>query len=137
MNQTNDDFLPAGSYSLLADFRYELRRFQHFSELAAKAEGLSPQQHQALLSIHGAEDGMLSIGGLAERLLIKPHSASGLVDRLVAQGLVRRAEGKDRRRVNLLLTATAKKKLMRLSRAHLAELARIRPLLARLIETTG
>lgn len=41
-------------YALLAEFRYALRRFIAFSEDAAHAIGLAPQQHQALLAIKGA-----------------------------------------------------------------------------------
>ena len=38
-------------YQALAAFRAELRRFLRFSEDAARAAGLSPQQHQLLLAI--------------------------------------------------------------------------------------
>lgn len=38
-------------YETLAAFRYSLRQFLHFSEDAAQSIGLTPQQHQALLSI--------------------------------------------------------------------------------------
>ncbi len=38
-------------YETLAAFRYELRRFLHFSEQVAKSVGLTPQQHQALLAL--------------------------------------------------------------------------------------
>ena len=41
-------------YRMLAAFRLALRRFVHFSETAAEAAGLSPQQHQALLAIRAA-----------------------------------------------------------------------------------
>jgi len=40
-------------YETLARFRYELRRFQAFSEAAANKSGLTAQQHQALLAIRG------------------------------------------------------------------------------------
>ena len=40
-------------YEILAAFRYSLRQFLHFSEAAAQSVGLTPQQHQALLSIKG------------------------------------------------------------------------------------
>ena len=50
-------------YELLAALRRSLRRFQRFSQDAARAAGLTPQQHQALLAIKGSpgRDG-LSIG---------------------------------------------------------------------------
>jgi hypothetical protein len=36
-------------YEMLAAFRYALRRFMRFSERAAQAAGITPQQHQVLL----------------------------------------------------------------------------------------
>lgn len=127
-------------YRALAAFRHALRSFLHFSEAAAETLGLTPQQHQALLSIRGAPGGgRLTIGALAEQLLIRPHSAVGLVSRLAAEKLVRREEGSaDRRMVHVVLTAKAETLLERLSRAHRDELRRIGPslrtLLARLDE---
>ena len=40
-------------YRALARFRHALRIFLHFSEEAARAEGLTPSQHQLLLAIRG------------------------------------------------------------------------------------
>ena len=40
----------------LAEFRFELRRFLHFSECAALEAGLQPQQHQLLLQVAGAPE---------------------------------------------------------------------------------
>ena len=37
-------------YETIAEFRYAIRRFLHFSETAAKKVGMTPQQHQALLA---------------------------------------------------------------------------------------
>ena len=126
--------LRPGIYAVLAEFRYELRCFHHFSEAAASREGLSPRQHQALLSIRGSPESMQTVGELVARLLIRPHSASGLANRLVGQGLLERIPGADRRVVRLRLTPSAEQILERLSAAHLAELKRIRPLLKTLIE---
>src|SRR5260221_8535245 len=93
-------------YETLASFRYLMRQFLHFSENAAEDIGLTPQQHQALLAIAGyPERDYVTIGELAERLQIRHNSAVGLVDRLVAQGLVMRSPGTDRRVVHLRLTS--------------------------------
>ena len=129
------DDLDAKDYRTLADFRFELRRFLHFSEGAAKGAGLSPQQHQALLAIRaGAVEGML-VGELAERLMLKPHSMSELVDRLEVRGLVsRRQEADDKRRVHIVLTDHAREILATLSTDHRAELRRLKPLLQRLLD---
>lgn len=123
-----------GDYAALADFRYELRRFQSFSEQAARNAGIAPRQHQALLSIRGAPGGMQTVGDLAKRLLIRPHSASGLASRLEEQGLLERVEAPDRRLATLRLTGKAEDLLAQLARAHLAELRRMRPLLNDLID---
>ena len=56
-------------YRALAEFRHHIRRFLRFSEDAARAAGLEPQQHQLLLAIRGLPQGTEpSIGELAERL---------------------------------------------------------------------
>src|SRR5262245_53018683 len=116
-------------YEMLAELRYSLRQFLSFSEQAAVAAGVTPQQHQALLAIKGYPGGgSISIGELAERLQIRHHSAVGLVDRLVDEGCVRRAPGRDdRRRVQLALTARGEAILEKLSAAHREQLRRIGP----------
>jgi len=123
-------------YRALALFRYTLRKFLEFSQEAAKGVGLTPQQHQALLSIKGYPDReTVTIGELAERMLLKHHSTVELVDRLVELGLVKRTvDPADRRRVLLNLTAKSRKLLTSLSAAHLEELRRFQPVFANLLE---
>src|SRR3546814_5115611 len=58
----------------------------------ANEVGLSAQQHQALLAIRGAEDAKATVGYIAERLILKPHSASELVHRLEKLSLIRSEE---------------------------------------------
>ena len=129
---TDDD------YRTLAAIRSALRRFAHFSEDAAKSAGLTPQQHQALLAIRAACGAGLAIGELAEFLLIQPHSASELADRLGACGLVaRRPDERDRRMTKLHLTPAAEAMLLSLSVAHRDELRRLRPLLSGLLASLG
>jgi DNA-binding MarR family transcriptional regulator len=126
-------------YETLAAFRYALRQFLHFSEEAAEAVGLTPQQHQALLAIRGfPKRDQVTVGELAERLQIRHHSAVGLVNRLVAQKLVTRelARG-DRRQVYVSLTAHGLSILEQLSAAHRAELRRIRPQISQLLAQLG
>ncbi len=122
-------------YELLAALRHALRRFLHFSEGAAVAAGLTPQQHQALLAIKGfGGASRVSIGDLAARLHLRHHSAVGLVDRLVRRQLVRRIPSKtDRRRVEIGLTARGEALIQKLSAAHLAELREHGPELHRLL----
>jgi DNA-binding MarR family transcriptional regulator len=111
-------------YRSLAEFRYQIRRFLHFSEGAARAAGINPAQHQVLLVLKGIPPGTTpTIGNLAERLLLRHHSTVGLVDRLARRDLVRRApSGSDRRRVLIEITAKGERLLERLSVIHRAEL---------------
>lgn len=140
---TNDDKNEMGNrgimqadYTALAEFRYVLRCFLEFSENAAKEVGLTPRQHQALLAIKGYGRGKpISVGDLAERLRIRHHSAVELANRLSDGGLVVRSQDEeDQRRVLLSLTARAEEHLAELSAAHLDELARIEPMLRRVLE---
>lgn len=130
--------LSKAEYQLLAAFRYALRRFLHFSEDAARAAGVEPQQHQALLAIKGfPERERVTIGELADRLQIKHHSAVELASRLVANGLAaREPAASDRRQVFLALTPQGEAVLEQLTAAHRQELRRMGPelraLLARL-----
>jgi DNA-binding MarR family transcriptional regulator len=114
-------------YESLAEFRYALRQFLRFSEEAAVAAGLSPQQHQALLAIKGFPGrDSVTIGELAEKVQIKHHSAGGLVDRLEAEGYVaRETSAEDARRVFVVLTPEGERVLAGLSAAHQQELRRI------------
>lgn len=135
MPRTHAATIGEKDYEALAGFRYALRRFLRFSEDAARAAGLEPQQHQALLAIRGfGGSGAVSVGDLAERLQVRHHSAVGLVDRLVSLGLVRREPAaEDRRRVLLKLTAAGRRTLGRVAGAHRAELRRIGPRLESLL----
>jgi DNA-binding MarR family transcriptional regulator len=112
-------------YAALAQFRYELRKFLAFSESAAREEGLTSQQHQALLAIKGfSQDRPVSVGELAGYLLIQNHSAVELVDRMGRLGLLQRApDPEDGRRILIRLSAEGERRLKRLSRAHLEELS--------------
>lgn len=117
-------------YAALAEFRFALRRFQVFSEAKAAEAGLTPQQHQALLAIRAADPDDATVGYVAQRLIVKPHSASELVDRLEAQGLVRREPTpSDRRRALLRLTPQAIETLSDLSAVHREEIRGLQPLL--------
>ena len=129
------DELTDNDYAALADFRFSLRQFQAFSEREAAQCGLTPQQHQALLAIRAAPRGRATVGYVAERLILKPHSATGLIDRLEALGLVRRRlSEQDRRQALLELTEQAHGILTTLSAAHRQEIGRLRPLLMELLE---
>ena len=125
-------------YAALADFRAALRMFLVFSERQAGELGLSAQQHQALLAIRGAKAGTATIGYVADRLILKPHSASELVNRLEALDLIaRRTAANDRRVTLIVLTSRAEALLASLSATHREEIRRLKPLLNELLDRFG
>lgn len=133
MTPTDED------YARLLEFRTAIRRFLHWSEQEAERVGLTPAQHQLLLCIRGfgAPEGP-TIGDVAELLVLKHHSAVELVDRAERAGLVRRVrDANDQRVVRLKLSATAKRKLNRLSVAHKEEITRLGPAIRHFAETPG
>jgi DNA-binding MarR family transcriptional regulator len=120
----------------LAEFRYELRRFIHYSETAARAAGLEPQQHQLLLQLAGAPVGTAAtIAFTAERLGLKHNSAVELVDRCEREALlVRTADADDKRCTNLRITRKGSQVLASLTRDHARELNVQAPLLLRTLK---
>jgi DNA-binding MarR family transcriptional regulator len=123
-------------YETLAEFRYALRCFLHFSERVAASAGLTLQQHQALLFIIGYPGRQqVTIGELAERLQVRHHSAVGLVNRLEEQGLVERIHASgDRRQVFIQLTDKGVGMLEGLASTHHQELRQVGPELCRMLE---
>jgi DNA-binding MarR family transcriptional regulator len=119
---TDDD------YQHLLSFRTDLRRFLHWSEEQARAEGLTPAQHQLLLAVRGSpQERGPTVGDVADALLLRHHSVTELVDRAVTAGLVRRERDPDDQRVvHLRITRRGADKLARLSRQHLDELQQLR-----------
>lgn len=134
--KTRSDALTDADYQALSEFRFTLRRFLHFSSEAAEVAGLTPRQHQALLSIRGYPGGpRATVGELAGRLLIRHHSAVGLIDRLTGLGLVKRESGtKDRRETFVTLTPRAEAILERLAVSHRTELRKIAPVFTALVK---
>lgn len=119
----------------MAAFRYQLRRFLAFSSNEAKLAGLAPQQYQALLAIKGhAGSEQITVGELAEQLLIRRHTATELVNRMASANLVERVQGAgDNRRVEILMTPKADDILASLATTHLQELRVNGPMIAELV----
>lgn len=115
-------------YEALAAFRWAIRRFLQFSEEAARAAGLTPQQHQLLLALKGYPGrDWATITELSERLGVHQPSVTNLVRRMETSGLVeRRADQKDRRSVSVRATERGEEVLVHLSRQHLSELKKLR-----------
>ena len=117
------DLTPA-EYRALAEFRFQIRRFLHFSEEQARASGLEPRQHQLLLAIKGLpESAKATVGELSTRLQLRHHSTVELIDRLAARRLVKRIPSRtDQREVRIVLTPSGESILKSLTLAHREEL---------------
>jgi DNA-binding MarR family transcriptional regulator len=114
-------------YQRLLEFRTRLRRFLRWSEAQARSQGLTAAQHQLLLAIKGHPGPTApSIGDVAGYLLLRHHSAVGLVDRAERAGLVRRNVDSERRTtIRLTLTDEGARRLAALSELHLREVPRL------------
>jgi len=111
----------------LAAFRYQLRRFLRFSEQAARACGLTPQQYQLLLGVAGYTGrGWATISELAEFLQARHNAVVGLVERAESRRLVRKERaGRDHRFVRVYTTPHGQKILEELTRLHRKELGHV------------
>ena len=136
MSTLHDDDLPERDYQRLAAFRHALRLFLRFSEQAARADGLTPNQHQLLLAVRGwPHPSPPTISELAEQLQLKVHSTGELTRRAATAGLVvLETDPDDHRRQRVVLTDTGHAKLRSLSVLHRDELRRFRLHLADLLD---
>src|SRR3954452_18462351 len=121
--------LPDSDYRLAFEFRKQLRQFLQWSESKALSVGVTPAEHQLLRAIRGHDDARgPTIGDVASALLLRHHSAVGLVDRAVDAGLVRRSyDDPEQRVVRLQLTALGRRRIRQLSDLHVEELRRLAP----------
>jgi DNA-binding MarR family transcriptional regulator len=120
-------------FQRLAEFRFQLRRFLHFSNIAAEQAGLRPQQYQLLQCVSGMPNELEpTIAHVAARMLLKHNSAVELVDRTIEQGLLRRtADPSDQRCILLQVTPEGERVLASLATHHLEELEQAGPELIR------
>ncbi len=134
--------LSQADFEHLLQLRTGLRRFLRWSEQQAQAAGLTSAQHQLLLAVRGhPEPAGPTIGELADYLVLRHHSAVGLVDRAAAAGLVKRSsDPQNGSVVRVRLTDTGNETLDSLAEAHLTELAQLAPTMRalwRAIESSG
>jgi len=116
-------------YARLLRFRKALRAFLRWSDERARELGVTPAQHQLLLSVRGHVDGTPTIGDIAEDLMLRHHSTVELVNRAEAAGLVsRRPDPNDRRVMRVGVTRRGDQLLRQLSSIHLSEIRRLAPL---------
>jgi DNA-binding MarR family transcriptional regulator len=125
-------------YSSLLAFRVAVRRLLRWSREQGAAAGLTPAPHQLLLVVHTHPDPRgPTIGRLAALLLVRHHSAVQLVDRVEAEGLVRRRrDGEDRRLVRVRLTPAGARRLAALGGVHAEELRHLTVLATAAAELT-
>lgn len=116
--------LTLADYQAMAEFRYQIRKFLHFSEQAVQGAGLERGQYQLMLAIKGMPDDLRPrIRDIANRMHIQHHSAVELINRLEAGGYVRRERtAEDKREVLLALTQKGEKVLEELALHHHMEL---------------
>ncbi len=111
-------------YEALSEFRYQLRRYLHFSEKAVRAEQLTPLQYQLMLHLRGFPGrDWATVGELAERLQIQAHGAVALITRCEEGAWVRRVlSTQDKRQVEVHLTERGARVLEKLAGLHQIEL---------------
>lgn len=130
----NDGLRPMvkAEFEVLAQFRYQLRRFLRFSEEATQADGVTPLQYQLMLQIKGFPGrDWATVTELAERLQSKHHGVVALISRCESLGLVqRRPSDTDLRQVHVRLTPKGDRALARLAALHRDELDSLHGLLA-------
>jgi len=121
--------LTLSDYQALAEFRYQIRKFLHFSEQAVQSAGLERGQYQLMLAVKGIPAGIRPrIRELANRMHVQHHSAVELVNRLESGGYVRRERAlDDRREVLLALTPKGERVLEELAVHHREELLSAAP----------
>jgi len=115
-------------FEILADFRYQMRKFVRFSEEVTRQQGVTPLQYLLLLQVKGypARD-WATVGELAERLQAQQHGVVALISRCEKLGFVeRRRSSEDRRRIEIHLLKNGEKVLNKLARLHRTELLSLR-----------
>jgi len=118
------------AYKSLAAFRAVLRQFLAFSDGATKAAGVTSHQYQAMLIVGATDSGAITVGELANEMLIRPNGAVQMVDRLEALGMMTRStSSEDRRHVLVQLTPQGARLLQTLAGLHMKELIAHRRLL--------
>lgn len=115
-------------FEILSDFRYQIRKFERFSEEVTRQHGLTPLQYLLLLHVKGYHDrDWATVGELAERLQAQQHGVVALISRCEKLDLVeRRRSSDDRRRIEIHLLKDGEKVINKLARLHRAELLSLR-----------
>ena len=128
MGQVNQRALTKAAFEALSEFRYQMRRFERFSENAVRSHGVTPLQYLILLHIKGYPGrSYATVGELAERLQARPNGVVALISRCEKRSLVcRRSSEQDGRGIEVHLLADGTRLLLKLAALHRAELKSIR-----------
>jgi DNA-binding MarR family transcriptional regulator len=115
-------------FEILSDFRYQIRKFERFSEEVTRRHGLTPLQYLLLLHVKGYPGrDWATVGELAERLQAQQHGVVALISRCEKLGMVeRRRSAEDGRRIEIHLLKDGEKVLNKLARLHRTELLSMR-----------
>lgn len=124
MKRPNQDSLTKSDFEALSEFRFQIRRFERFSENVVQTHGISPLQYLLLLHIKGFPGrDYANVNELAERLQAKHHGVVALISRCESRGLlIRRPSQQDRRRVEVHLLEKGEQLLAHLAALHREEL---------------
>lgn len=127
-NRRDGRTLQKSDFEGISEFRYQMRKFERFSETASRAHGVTPLQYLLLLHIKGFPGREFAyVRELAERLQAKPHGVAALISRCELRGLVqRRPSARDGREVQVHLLKKGDGLLTKLAGLHRAELRSIR-----------
>ena len=96
-----------GYFRNVAEARHVLRKAFRIIEEHARAAGIDPLAHQALIQIYGSEENRLRVKDLADRLDISQAFTSSLVGALAERGLVSRTRGAGDQRETLVSVTEA------------------------------
>lgn len=108
---SSDDQLH-GYFSNVAAARYVIRKVFRLIDEQARASGLDPLEHQALIQLFGSPTKTLQMKDLAERLDVGADVASKLVSSLETRGYARRIRSRDdRRAINVAPTPAGERAL--------------------------
>ena len=124
MARSGNAAISKAAFERLSEFRYQMRRFQRFSEHAARSHGITPLQYLLLLHIQGYPGRKhATVGKLAERLQAQPHGVVALISRCAQRRLVvRKTSQRDRRSVEVHLSAKGMRLLVKIASLNRSEL---------------
>lgn len=124
MKITKNDALTKKEFEALSEFRFQIRRFERFSENIVQTHGITPLQYLLLLHIKGFQGrDYATVGELAIRLQAKQHGVVALISRCEANQLVQRRQSQtDKRQVEVFLLEKGERLLTLLAELHRVEL---------------